>query len=72
MAFPAPLSPGQQRLSATMQGYWTGLAKYGTPGGGWPRFSPSQPVWRELIPPQPANETGFAAEHHCAFWAAAG
>ena len=71
VAFPATLSASQQKLAATMQGYWTDLAKYGAPGGAWPRFSSSQPVWRTLVPPQPVNETGFAAEHHCAFWAAA-
>jgi para-nitrobenzyl esterase len=71
VAFPATLSASQQKLAATMQGYWTNLAKYGAPGGGWPRFSSSQPVWRTLVPPQPVNETDFAAQHHCAFWAAA-
>jgi para-nitrobenzyl esterase len=55
-----------------MRGYWTSLAKFGTPGGGWPRFTPSAPVWRTLVPPKPVNETDFAAEHHCSFWAAAG
>jgi para-nitrobenzyl esterase len=71
VAFPATLSASQLKLAATMQGYWTDLAKYGAPGGGWPRFSSSQPVWRTLVPPQPANETDFAAQHHCSFWAAA-
>jgi para-nitrobenzyl esterase len=70
--YPATLSASQQQLAATMRGYWTGLAKYGTPAGGWPRFTPSQPVWRTLVPPKPVNETNFAAEHHCSFWAAAG
>ena len=43
---------------------------------GWPRFSPASPQWLSLVPPQPQpqpqHETTFAAEHHCAFWAAAG
>ncbi|MBV9796190.1 MAG: carboxylesterase family protein [Actinobacteria bacterium] len=72
VAFPAMLSASQQRLAAIMKGYWTNLAKFGRPGGGWPRFSVAQPVWRDLVPPQPVNETGFAAEHHCSFWAALG
>jgi para-nitrobenzyl esterase len=71
-AFPATLAPAQQRLAATMRGYWTNLAKFGTPAGGWPRFSAAHPVWRDLVPPRPVNETGFSAEHHCSFWAAAG
>jgi para-nitrobenzyl esterase len=71
-AFPATLAPAQQQLAATMRGYWTNLAKFGTPAGGWPRFSAAHPVWRDLVPPRPVNETGFSAEHHCSFWAAAG
>jgi para-nitrobenzyl esterase len=71
-AFPATLTPAQQALAATMRGYWTNLARFGTPAGGWPRFSASHPVWRNLVPPRPQNETGFSAEHHCSFWAAAG
>jgi para-nitrobenzyl esterase len=72
VAHPAALTPAQQELAATMRGYWANLATFGTPAGGWPRFSPSRPVWRNLVPPRPQNETGFAAEHHCSFWAAAG
>lgn len=71
VAYPAALSPAQQRLSAAMQGYWTNLATFGTPAGGWPRFTLSRPVWRTLVPPRPQNETDFAAQHHCSFWAAA-
>jgi para-nitrobenzyl esterase len=72
VAFPAPLSAPQQQLAAAMQQDWTNLAQRGFPGGGWPRFSSVSPQWLSLIPPQPQVETGFAAEHHCAFWAAAG
>ncbi|HWG13384.1 MAG TPA: carboxylesterase family protein [Streptosporangiaceae bacterium] len=70
-AHPATLTPAQQELAATMRGYWTNLATFGTPAGGWPRFTTAHPVWRTLMPPQPQNETNFAAEHHCSFWAAA-
>jgi para-nitrobenzyl esterase len=72
VAFPAPLSAPQQQLAAAMQQDWTNLAQRGFPAGGWPRFSGASPQWLSLIPPQPQVETGFAAEHHCAFWAAAG
>ena len=72
VAHPAALTPAQQELAATMRGYWANLATFGAPAGGWPRFSPSRPVWRNLVPPRPQNETGFAAGHHCSFWAAAG
>ena len=44
----------------------------GAPGGGWPRFTGGHPQWQSLVPPRPQQETDFAAEHHCAFWAAAG
>jgi para-nitrobenzyl esterase len=70
-AHPATLTPAQQELAATMRGYWTNLATFGTAAGGWPRFTTAHPVWRTLVPPQPQNETDFAAEHHCSFWAAA-
>src|ERR1700761_6493107 len=70
-AFPGTFSASQRQLATTMQGYWTGLAATGHPGGGWPLFSSAQPVWRDLIPPKPVNETDFATQHHCSFWAAA-
>jgi len=72
VAFPTPLSAPQQQLAAAMQQDWTNLAQRGFPGGGWPRFDAASPQWLSLVPPQPQAETGFAAEHHCAFWAAAG
>jgi para-nitrobenzyl esterase len=72
VAFPTPLSAPQQQLAAAMQQDWTNFAQQGFPAGGWPRFSGASPQWLSLIPPQPQVETGFAADHHCAFWAAAG
>ena len=54
-AFPATLAPAQQQLATTMRGYWTNLATFGTPAGGWPRFSASHPVWRDLVPPRPVK-----------------
>ena len=38
----------------------------------WPRFDGTSQQMLSLIPPRPRVETGFAAEHHCAFWALAG
>ncbi len=72
MAYPATLTPAQRRLAAIMQRDWTNLARFGRPGFGWPRFTSSHPRWLSLVPPRPQLETDFAAEHHCAFWAAAG
>ncbi len=72
VAYPATLTPAQQRLAAVMKGDWTNLATFGAPGPGWPRFTTSDPQWQSLVPPRPQLETDFAAEHHCAFWAAAG
>ncbi len=71
-AFPGTLTTSQQQLAAAMQQEWTNLAAAGAPGGGWPRFSPASPQWLSLVPSRPQHETNFAAEHHCAFWAAAG
>ncbi len=80
--FPAALSPPQQRLAAAMKRYWTNLAKRGSPGGlgapgspggtRWPQFDSASQQVLSLVPPRPQVETGFAAEHHCAFWALAG
>ena len=72
VAYPATLAPAQQQLAAVMKGDWANLATFGAPGFGWPRFTSSDPQWQSLVPPRPQLETDFAAEHHCAFWAAAG
>jgi para-nitrobenzyl esterase len=72
--FPGALTPQQQRLSAAMQRYWTNFARSGSPSGTgeqpWPQFGEGQRMI-SLVPPTPQGETGFAAEHQCAFWAAA-
>jgi para-nitrobenzyl esterase len=76
--FPATLTPQQQRLSASMQRYWTNFARSGSPSGpgepgepDWPLFGGGQRMI-SLVPPTPQVETGFAAGHQCAFWAARG
>jgi para-nitrobenzyl esterase len=73
--FPGVLTPSQQRLAAAMKQYWTTLAKTGSPDSSavpwWPRFDATRPQLLSLVPPRPQVETGFAAEHHCTFWALA-
>ena len=74
--FPGVLTPPQQRLAAAMKQDWTNLAKTGSPNSRtepwWPRFDGTGQQMLSLIPPRLQVETGFAAEHHCAFWALAG
>jgi para-nitrobenzyl esterase len=69
-----PLSAAQLQLSSTMQHYWTNFAKFGTPNGSgvpvWQNFNPLAGNFQSLIPPSPAQETNFIANHNCAFWAA--
>ena len=69
--YPARLSAAQRQLAVAMKQYWTNLAKAGVPAAGWPRFSRTSQQVLSLVAPQPQPETDFAAEHHCAFWAAA-
>jgi carboxylesterase type B len=44
----------------------------GTPGGQWAPFTSTGQRTLSLVPSGPEVETDYAAEHHCAFWAAAG
>jgi para-nitrobenzyl esterase len=71
-AYPAPLSSTQQQLAARMRAYWTNFAKRGFPSGSgaplWPGFTSARQRVQSLVTPQPHAETGFAAEHQCAFW----
>ena len=72
-AIPGSLTAGQQKLAATMRAYWTAMALTGTPdqpgAPSWPAFQAGRPQMISLVPPQPQAEQGFAAAHHCAFWA---
>jgi para-nitrobenzyl esterase len=74
--FPGVLSPGQQQLAAAMKQGWTTFAARGFPSSSatprWPRFDRGSQRMLSLIPPQPSVESGFAAAHHCAFWALTG
>jgi para-nitrobenzyl esterase len=72
VAYPATLSAAQQRLAGSIKRYWTNLAKTGTPAAQWPQFTGAGQEILSLVPPRPQVETDYAAEHHCAFWAAAG
>ncbi len=74
-AFPGTLSAQQQQLATTMKSYWTNFAKRGFPASFgtpfWPHFNNVTQQIQSLVPPAPQTETTFAAEHKCAFWAAA-
>jgi para-nitrobenzyl esterase len=69
-----PLNAQQLALSSTMQHYWTNFAKTGTPNGAglaaWEKFNAAVGNFQSLIPPTPGQETTFATNHKCAFWAA--
>ncbi len=71
---PGSLSPAQEQLADAMVTYWTNFAKAADPNGAgvplWPRYIGATDVFQSLAPPTPAPETGFAADHKCAFWAA--
>ena len=71
-ALPGVLTAAQQQLAATMKRDWTNLARFGVAGVRWPLFTAASQQILSLVPPRPQVETDFAAEHHCAFWAAAG
>jgi para-nitrobenzyl esterase len=64
------LTPAQERLSATITGYWTAFARNGDPNGGnrphWPRFAGADTVL-ELSTTRIAPG---GRDHRCAFWAA--
>jgi para-nitrobenzyl esterase len=69
-----PLNTQQLQLSSSMQHYWTNFAKAGTPNGSgqpaWQQFNALEGNFQSLIPPSPVQETTFATNHKCAFWAA--
>jgi para-nitrobenzyl esterase len=70
---PAPaFTADQQKLADAMVSYWTTFARtrqpssFGTPL--WSAFQTARDTTQALIVPTPAPETGFAADHKCAFW----
>ncbi|MER5461750.1 carboxylesterase family protein [Streptomyces sp. NPDC002668] len=62
----------QRRLSVTMTGYWARFVATGNPNGPgapiWPRYGANRDRIQVLAPDRTAPTTGFAADHHCAFW----
>jgi para-nitrobenzyl esterase len=72
LGFPAPFTPEQEQLSHAMISYWTQFAKTGNPNSpGQPYWAPYDPATDErqsFVPPVPVIESGFAADHKCAFW----
>ncbi|MFG3518290.1 carboxylesterase/lipase family protein [Streptomyces bobili] len=69
-----PLTSAQRRLSATMTAYWARFAATGDPNGPstptWPRYTAAEDRIQVLAPDRTGPTTGFAADHHCAFWRA--
>ena len=70
---PAPgLDASQQQLADAMVSYWTTFARTGQPSSratpAFPAFSSAADTMQSLVPPRPQPETGFAADHRCAFW----
>ncbi len=76
--FPAPLSANEQKLSSTMQTYWTNFVKTGNPNSWfgpplWPGYSLAAGLLnlddiQTLVPPTPSTEFGFAGNHQCTLW----
>jgi len=66
------LTPAEMNLAAAMVRYWTQFAGSHTPGASglayWPRYDVASDSFQSLVPPAPAPERDFAAEHDCAFW----
>ncbi len=70
---PVALNADQERLSRKMVRYWTQFARFGNPNSFhvpfWPHYDPTADQFQSLNTPTPTTESGFAADHKCAFWA---
>ena len=68
----SPLTPAQRRLSTSMTTYWARFAATGDPNGPgtppWPRYTAEGDQVQVLAPGRIGPSTGFATDHHCAFW----
>jgi para-nitrobenzyl esterase len=68
----APLNDDQEKLAAAMVRYWTQFARAADPNStatpSWPNYTATTDTYQSLVPPTPEVETGFAADHKCAFW----
>ncbi|WP_158074056.1 carboxylesterase/lipase family protein [Micromonospora sp. CB01531] len=73
--FAVPLNADQAALAAAMRAAWASFAADGNPSTRdvrWPALDPRQGERvLSLASPRPQVDTGFAARHHCSFWAAA-
>jgi para-nitrobenzyl esterase len=68
-----PLDADQKRLSRDMVSYWAHFARFGNPNSFhtpfWPQYDRTADLFQSLIPPTPATEATFAADHQCvSFW----
>jgi para-nitrobenzyl esterase len=70
--FHAPFTPDQEKLAAAMVSYWTQFAANADPNSpstpSWPAYTVANDTYQSLEPPTPKPVTGFAGDHHCAFW----
>jgi para-nitrobenzyl esterase len=68
----APFNDDQEKLAAAMVRYWTQFAHAANPNSAgtpfWPNYTAATDKYQSLVPPTPEVETGFAADHKCAFW----
>jgi para-nitrobenzyl esterase len=69
--FPATPDPGQQALAASMRTAWASFAARGDPSTRALPWPPAGNRTRVLsfVPLHSKVTTGFAAAHHCSFWA---
>jgi para-nitrobenzyl esterase len=69
---PLALNADQERLSRDMVSYWGHFAHKADPNSrytpDWPQYNRTADLFQSLIPPTPATEATFAADHQCAFW----
>src|SRR5262245_29962164 len=71
-----PLTAAQEQLSDTMVRYWVEFARTGDPNSSetpvWPEYETATDQVESFVPPAPETETGFNADHKCAFWTSLG
>jgi len=63
--------PTQLKLSDQMISYWTRFAASGHPEGTSPKWSPYRNAQDQVLSFAPGDisyQSGFANDHHCAFW----
>jgi para-nitrobenzyl esterase len=70
---PTFFTPAQLALSNEMIRYWSRFAATGNPNSSatpaWPRYSSRGDLIQSLAPDRTGPTAGFAADHHCSFWA---